>query len=348
MSNFEVGLENVNFADNYEPPNILPVILKHDENRSFYNTYFSDNMVSVQTSTSKKIFAIKSTTKFDQFAILLNNELVRHAFPLHISLRREAGAVVGVTMSNKMTDGYHLTMDESVCKILGYSSEIIPPGESMNDMRFDDAHFKNAPDGNIGQLYEYRYFENDYEIPQIKGIPSLSSLLAAIVALCYTNGHNISLRLLRSRGALEYNVEPKRRRILLSDFLNKDLELPKRFPFQGSGTVLISESALNTNEIDDYLHETKKISSSKVFVLCNIINSNYYGDKLLPYLNVLDRTVTKYNQTVYYPNRIVYKPVIDQNPAHITITFVTDTGDFLPLSRIPSTATLHFRLKSLL
>ncbi len=348
LRNFEVGLENVHYADNYEPPNVLPVVLKHEENKSFYNLFLNDNKINVQTSTSKHIHVIKSSSRFDQFIILLNNELVRYTFPLHISLRYEAGNIVGVTISNKSAEGYHITMDESVSKVLGYSSEVIPSGESQNDLKFDQIHFKSLPNGKIGQFTEFNYSENDLELPQETGIPSLSSLIASIVALCFSNDHNFSLRLLRSRMALEYNVEPKEKKIKLSDFLNKRLGLPKRFTFQGSGTVPIAESAMHTNEIDDYLYETIKISSSKLFVCCSIINPNYYGDKLLPYLNVLGRMATKYNQSVYYPSRIVYKPVVDQNPDHITITFLTDTGDFLPLSRIPSTVTLHFRLKPLL
>lgn len=350
LKDYRVSLHSAYFTDTYKRASLEPRIVEPEVKTNFYDTYLAANRIIIQSATISALTPIKTSDKFDQFVISTNGFLETHKIPLHISPILDKGVVVGITLENLALAHEHIIIDEELAAVLGFSNLIVPQGESNSDSEFSLSHFdKFKKLDRVGLVERYIFVQRELELSQIVGRPKLSELLVDISTLCLANGHTFDLTPVHGRDDLiEFEVIPSDTRIILSNFLNTYLGLPKRYAFQGSGTVKITSGLEDFEEIDDYLEDHTKASCSKIFICTDIIDPNYHAGSPKSYLAVVNRRDTNSEEVEYFPEKSLYKSVNFEKPSHIEISFQSDDNSFLPFSKSPSVVILNFKRLGLL
>lgn len=343
LRNYKVSLRSAYFTDTYQRTNYEPRILQPDLPTNFFNTFVAANRITIQTGNVTTLSPIKLTPHFDQFIIKTNELLHEHKIPLHISAILDAGKVIGTVLTNVSLDHEHISLDKKLATVLGFRNEIVPRGETKSDLEFDIGQFEIYEiNATIGYAQKYTFIQRELELPQIVGRPKLSILLLHIGTLCLSHGHDFSIT--QKHGyddILEYDVRPTDKKIILSDYLNIYLGLPRSFAFQGSGSIRVRPGLEDFDEVE--IFDPTQASSSKIFICTDLIESNYFGGNQLKYLAIVNRKNCNTEEIEYFPDRSLYKEVVLERPAQIEISFQSDNNEFLPISQTPSIVTLNFK-----
>lgn len=350
LQNYKVGLESIYFTDFYEKPIYKPHILEEEPKvaTKFFQKESLDNKISVQSEQEGQIAVIKFSDKFDVFLVQLNTVLKTHKYPIHVAVELNGPVVTRIVLINNGLSHITYTMNRDLARIFGYSNTLIPPGESKSDLSFNINLFNGyEKDSTLGFIQFFIYRQHEYELSQLDERPTLSELLVYITSLLNTDNLDVSMTKVYGRDAIEYEIKPYYKRVIFSKFLNNYLGLPETFTFKGTGTAKVGAGLEDFEEVEQFDFDYTKVSSSKLFICCDIIDPNYYAGVPLPYLAIVDRQNVKEQQVAYQPQRITYKQINCDFPNQLSISIKTDQNDFLVLSKYPTIVNLHLKKNTL-
>lgn len=341
LKNYRVGLESIYWTDYYERE-YKPVVVPHEPKKPFFNSPLEDDVITLQTSVPKTLIPTKREKTFDQFIIEFNRELERFGFKIYISTIVRGGQIIGTKIANTSDTVYHTHLNDKLGNVLGFTTLSLNHGDNESD-GFKLSHYTSLkPNDVIGTITQNRITQHEIKLPQFIGKPLLSDLLNEIVVAVELINHRIALAKVPNHDAISFDLDGINNRIILSNFLYDYLGIPRTFQFHGRGSVLIKKGLEDPYEIDDFVYETPKTSSSKLFVCCDLVDPNYFAGKPLQYLTILDRKTTENTESSYIPDKILYKTVVPNNPRHIQISICSDNNEFLSPSEHPTFVTLHF------
>lgn len=348
LAGYKVGLVSAYITDNYEKPDFLPVVHTKIENSNFFNEYNSDHEIVVQSTTINAVTVVLSQKKLANFIDYLNDLFENAKIPCQINAEFESGVIKSIKIIFTPASDFKLSIPSPLNTILGFSTHVFSSGEFTNDLGFNENldSIEIQPNVNLGVVNMYKYKQETVEldpIPIDTGKPQLQELLSETVGTLYSKQHDVALRILPGTNKLSFRVAPKNKRIIFSKFLNRYLGLDDNFYFQGSGTIEVPRKILNPSEIEDFLSLPTR-SSSKLFFLCNLVESQYFGGKSLPILAMVDRYTRHNIESEYVQNPILYKPVILEHVDHIEIKIQSDEGSSINHHLVPSVVTLNFEL----
>lgn len=217
-------------------------------------------------------------------------------------------------------------------------------GRYEGDRNIDLEMFRNLPNGEVGHITKAVYDKKDVQLPQIRGKPTLSTLVNEIIATLDENHCEVSMIVHNATNVLQYEIEEDKR-VVLSKFLNNYLGLPDNFYFEGQGSIYVPESIIDPESHERFIFEAlqRHTPSSKILVLTSIIGPQYFGEEEYPILAVLNRIGRSGTELVHKQNPIVYKRVNICKISQIEISLLSDTGESTSFSRNPTNLTLHFR-----
>lgn len=342
LQHYRVGLQSIYWTDNYEREESKPVVIPTKPKKPFFNSPLEDDIIILQHSVPKSLQPTKRESTFDQFIIEFNKELAKYTYKIHVSTILRGGQIIGTKIINSSDSVYLSHMDQSLANVLGFSKLSIAHGENVSDS-FRLPHYADlATNAVIGQISQQRITQHELKLPQFEGKPLLSDLCNEIVAAVEEKDHKFALSKVADHDALSFDLDGVNNRLILSEFLYDYLGIPRSFAFTGRGTVIIKSGLANPYEIDDFVFEPPKISSSKLFVCCDLVEANYYNGKPLQYLAILDRKSNLNKESSFTPERILYKKVVLNNPRHIQLSIWSDNNDFMTPSDHPTFSILHF------
>lgn len=342
LQHYRVGLQSIYWTDYYERDESKPVVIPTVPKKPFFNSPLEDDVITLQHSVPKSLQPTKRETTFDQFIVAFNSELAKFNYKLHVSTIVRGGQIIGTKIMNTSDSVYLSHMDESLAKVLGFTQLEISHGENQSD-KFSLVNFAAvASNAVVGKISQQHITQHELKLPQFTGKPLLSDLCNEIVAAVEEKDHKFALSKVPDHDALSFDLDGVNYRLILSEFLYDYLGIPRSFAFTGRGTVLIKKGLENPYEIDDFVFEPPKLSSSKLFVCCDLVEANYFAGKPLHYLAILDRRSSQNTESSYTPDKILYKKVIPNNPRHIQLSIQSDNNNFISPSDHPTFATLHF------
>lgn len=348
LEGFEVALVNAFFTDKYEKPNYKPITVTKGENVNFFNEILSDNRIVVTSSSTSTLVVTKTEDNYVNFLTTVKTSLALQGMHCDIIVTFEAGKVVKLEVKFHPPTGYYLSLPFPVNRLLGIDLTEIHPGNYAKDIdeSYYESYFKTIKDGFLGNITLFCYDNVEIELSQLKGHQTANTVLNHILEALDTHDVDASMILHADTLSIEYEIIPDTTRVVLSDFLYDFFGISKEFSFKGNGNVPISSKNLFNDNTDDYLFEDDVIrSSSKVLVICSIIQPQLYGGKPVQMLQLLDRFQRSGVESAYYPNILIYKDVNVQYTSHITISLKNDQNEYISYSKYPSVITLHLRRK---
>lgn len=348
LEGFEVALVNAFFTDKYEKPNYLPIAVTKAENVNLFNELLSDNRIVVSKSSTSTLAVTKTEDNYVNFLTTVKTSLALQGMHCDVIVTFQAGKVVKLEVKFQPPTGYYLSLPFPVNKLLGIDLIEIHPGNYVKDIdeSYYESYFKTLEDGFLGNITLFSYDNVEIELSQLKGHQTANTVLNHILEALDAHDVDASMILHADKLSIEYEITPDTTRVLLSDFLYEFFGISKEFAFKGSGNVPISSKNLFNDKTDDYLFEDDIVrSSSKILVLCSIIQHQLFGGKPVQMLQLLDRYQRSGVESAYYPNVLVYKGVNVQYASHITISLKNDQNEYISYSKYPSVVTLHLRRK---
>lgn len=342
VKGFEVGLVDLYYYDTYQRPrNRDEIQIQPSDNTPFFDLLFSENEVTILDSSSVNLLVTKYYNEISRWIVAFNKDLEKFKFYTHISSTLDAGILKGVVIEFYPPDDSKLILSEPFKQFLGFTSTILEKGEHPSDGEVDLEFFKSLERlDTMGYIRREKLTTSTVEIEQVYGKPAVNDLAIYISTALGLEGHNVSMYS-KDDVKLEYSIEPKSKRFILSKFLNNYLGLPDYFYFQGEGSINVPPAIVDPVSREVFLLDTQ--SSSKILVTTDIIGSQFYGKKQLPILAVLNRINNKDSEVQHKMNPMVYKEVERERLSEIEISIRSDTGEYTSFSRNPTTLTLHFR-----
>lgn len=348
LSGYEIALQSIYFTDTYEKPVFTPHVINTSDDKNFFNTFLMDDRILVQTSTRSRLMINKIADNFTNFIDYVKSGLVAQNMHCQVIPTFTEGKITKIAIKFSPPKGFQISFAHPINRLLGLTSTILHEGDYENeiDESYYNSYYESLSDGFMGNIILYAYNAVEIELEQLKGQQTANSVINHIVTALADKDIEASMVLHPSTNALEYQIEPEKTRVVLSSFLNSFLGISQDFAFEDSGTVLISPRNVLIEENDNFLFEEDEIfTSSKVLVLCDIIQNQFYGGEKCPLLHVVDRYQRTNVQSGYIINPMVYKNVNVSYTSHINIAIKSDKNEYIPYSKSPSVVNVHLRKK---
>ncbi len=331
VKEFEVGLVDLYHYDLYDRPSNRDqdeTIRANKNNLPFFDTILFDNEISVIRSTTSRLQVLKENDEgFLNFLARLNISLAKFNMTSHFSLLMQRG--VPIQVIPEYTDprpdmaDWKLGISETLCNILGLEKFTFAYGRYEGERNIDLEMFRNLPNGDVGSITKAVYDRIDVQLPQIRGKPTLSTLVNQIIDTLDEKHCETSIIVDTLNGKLQYEIETDKR-VILSKFLNNYLGLPDNFYFEGEGSINVPDNIIDPESHERFMFEAlqRHTPSTKILVLVSIIGPQYFGDKEYPILAVLNRIGRSGIEIAHKINPIVYKGINVHKISEIEISLL--------------------------
>ncbi len=348
LSGYKIALQSILFTDSYEKPSFKPQIIKVDDNKNCFNTFLLDDRILAQSSTRSRLMINKVPDNYTNFMDYVKTGLMAQNMHCEVIPTFTEGKITKIAIKFKPPSGYQISFAHPINRLLGLSTTILHEGEYENDIdeNYYNSYYESLHDGFMGNIILYAYNSIEIQLEQLQGRQTANSVINHIVSTLLENDIDASMIIHPSNNALEFTILPEDTRVVLSSFINDFLGIRPDFSFENSGTVILSPKNIEIEEIENFLFEDEEIfTSSKILVLCDIIQNQFYGGQKYPLLHLLDRYQRTNVQSGYTINPLVYKNVEVSYASHISISIKSDRNEFNPYSKSPSVVCVHLRRK---
>ncbi len=338
LSNYQVALESMYFADDYPIPSAT-AISQPVEEKKFFNLAEHDNEITVVQVNASELRPRKRTQVFTEFLDSINTDAEFVNMPVNLIYTVTGPNVTQIALQYSPSPGYTLQIPSPLNKILGFKALEFADGTHVSDTKIDEDLFKTFAIGFLGSISEVSETRTQVQMLQIADKPDLENLLS-LVSLTLANAkHTLTFTVDNKRGIVNYKVPNASKRILLSEFLNRYLERRDLFAFYGEGSFKVPRKIVYPSKV-----EPPPKTCSKILVMCDILQPQIFAGKEMPILAVIDRKhTTGASYISVEPRALLYKPIQVGKTDHISIAIQSDNTDFISLQETPSVINLHFR-----
>lgn len=347
LSSYEVALTSVTYYDRYvKPEPTAETTQKPKKQKNFFNIQRGDHRVSVEKQQLDQIRVEKTDNDILNVLGSLTDALVKEKFPVTFEPEFRRGILSNIVLTARLQPGYRVILSESFATILGFSSNSFQSGEFTSQSPPNITTFSSVPlHSEIGTITVSYLALEEISLDQVEGLPTLSSLLADIVATLAKAKFNVSLKLKKNIKTVEYNTGSIRFR--LSQFLNEYLGLYKSFIFQDRGSFVVTDSIIKPSDTEPSASPKKQVvTCSKVIITLDVIEDQIYAGRKEKVLAILERTENKsFQRHTIQPDILIYKQVEKDFVTHLRIGVRSDQNTFLESCQDPTVVTLHFRKK---
>lgn len=346
LRGYEVALQSITYQDYYQKPQTTNNLL--EETAVFFDIDNEDNLIHVTDIAASELVVTKNETEFDNFLTVLNTTLQENGMNISLiaenEIVNEVSEILKITLRVNVPSGFAVIVSEPLKSILGIESRRLYNGSTVGAKPDLSSFDLAANDTELGQIVILNATQSSVSIEQYEAPPTLSSLLGDITGALDSVGAEATFILNKRFSEIRWDL-PGLVEVTFSDFLNKYLGLPPEYRFRNSGSFRVDRRLhfpQNMNPLNG--ERFQPITCSKILVMCNLIQNQFYCGKPQKILAILDRKENdKFTRYEWSASQMVYKQVFLDMPTYCQITLESDNNEFLPFSSEPTVVTLNFR-----
>lgn len=351
IKDYECGLASLQYSDNFHITNKIEPVVTIPEGEDFFDLEKEDNKIiffeyKVQFHNIRKEYSDYVT-----FVTNLNIKMQEQNCNVRILGSYLEEGPVFFSLNYQTNDDYKLYIDSNLASILGFSKQTFKAGAHQSNKEPNKELLESLSDSTLFAVEQRKYTLHTVELDQMT-TPTLQDLVLEIVSSLTLSGAHIRMQADPVTSSIKIDTGHKYSYLRLSPFLNRYLGLDPSFSMNGVQDITVNRSVVDPGEIlnlGDYLNRgpaSKNLISRSVLVLAGVISENFFNNKFLPTIAVLNREPGDGHHSISF-NPILYYPVSIADANSIQIQLLTE--DLLPLrvQETPTTATLYFRKRKI-
>jgi len=243
----------------------------------------------------------------------------------------------------KGKENEQLVLPEAIAKALGFTTNIITPGEHNSPNNVNVQEFQNIIDGTelhfkIRNTIQYNFPVDEPVNRRLDAI--MDSVNMGFITLGLPIRFNVNGDKVTSQMKIGDSVQ-------LPKAINRQLGLEDNFIFvldyeHQDNQEELFERPESEPELETEVVQIERIAK-QLIVTCSAVKNQYFGDRQYPILRILDlsQEYIKQTQSIFSP--ILYVPLESDDITQVRIRLLDEFGRLLNFGNNPVQLTLHFR-----
>lgn len=279
----------------------------------------------------------------------VSKKLRERGYLIDFSWDKDLKSIIKVqTLSNHSED--FIILPKELLSCLNFENDMFNVGVHTSTEPFDQEKFKEIKENDFIWFRLRYWFANRFPMGEPVTIEHRDVISTINNALRKYSARSMSFAM--ENGALKFSAVDENVKVVLPPLVNKYFGFSESAEFPTSEEINVDKQVEEEEEKDEFIEEKTAegeiISSdqgSHVFILTNVTENQFHGDKMLPAIRVIPtpEANNKFRE-IYSP--VIYQPLTCSDVSQLRVKFTDAFGRQLRFKEgTETTLQLHFKSK---